>query len=707
MLMIKKRNSVLSLLIVVGAIVSVATSLFTNQTNAVSTINTTTFKEIQVYAASTNQPKPGVSYEAVTGKYLSLDQYPVGEKEVIDGVATRISTWPRNSNRCIGTHAGTAKTKSDGVGGTFSYGDYTTLPFPMDFSAKLSGKMYHYGSNDHTQNGCTMVSVSQGTNNYEITSELRPLFDFDGSERPSFFTAASTGGLSSTDVVDDGSGTHINPKAYMGWATKIDGNPSGFNSVVQATFPNAIQLAAGYRGEFTTACPDKSAGANYNGIGSIWTTDARFTTASGNASDVTKLFDLGGVSSVVWPKHCKDSTDYFQTLYTRRGYSTQEVNSIKTKLTVTGGMSTKTWYAGTTLFRQNFSLTADDIKKINTYQNAATETQKAGLYIHMAVDDYFTLYINGHYVASSGQAAKPLNLLRIPASYLKEGKNLIAIELQDKIVSDKAMGSIGIGTRWVLGLYGPETVPEAKRVFYGSWGEYSLFAPRAISLFASASGLSGGRDTSSQSSWSSLTHANSGPATCKFGCYTNVENMGYIPDVIGYLTSTSRPPKGVAVETNTSSDIITVDESLGKGVHYYPNATVQIVGNISSNYSANTINNIEQKVIIAKNITIAASVTNVDAWLIAKSSTGSDANGTITTCVGSGDTCKDRQLRVNGAVMANHIQLKREYTDENNLDNPAEIFNLRGDAYLWARSIIDQTENNISTVGITELPPRY
>lgn len=67
MLMIKKRNSVLSLLIVVGAIVSVATSLFTNQTNAVSTINTTTFKEIQVYAASTNQPKPGVSYEAVTG----------------------------------------------------------------------------------------------------------------------------------------------------------------------------------------------------------------------------------------------------------------------------------------------------------------------------------------------------------------------------------------------------------------------------------------------------------------------------------------------------------------------------------------------------------------------------------------------------------------------------------------------------------------
>lgn len=48
----------------------------------------------------------------------------------------------------------------------------------------------------------------------------------------------------------------------------------------------------------------------------------------------------------------------------------------------------------------------------------------------------------------------------------------------------------------------------SKQLTYGSWGEYSMYAPDAIRSIASASGLAAGSASDQQQSWSQLTHAN-------------------------------------------------------------------------------------------------------------------------------------------------------------------------------------------------------
>jgi hypothetical protein len=140
------------------------------------------------------------------------------------------------------------------------------------------------------------------------------------------------------------------------------------------------------------------------------------------------------------------------------------------------------------------------------------------------------------------------------------------------------------------------------------------------------------------------------------------------------------------------------------------------------------------------NITIAAGVTRVDAWLVAKNdSSRPGAYGAIATCDeqsgssgangvaqwlatpnGSGtnytqsnnarltiDHCR-HQLRINGPVIANKLYLRRTAGSGPNTDagTPAEIINLRPDAYLWAREHMS-TGTVYQVTSEKELPPRY
>ncbi|MFZ2125160.1 MAG: hypothetical protein WA087_01740, partial [Candidatus Saccharimonadales bacterium] len=138
-----------------------------------------------------------------------------------------------------------------------------------------------------------------------------------------------------------------------------------------------------------------------------------------------------------------------------------------------------------------------------------------------------------------------------------------------------------------------------------------------------------------------------------------------------------------------------------------PTANVTINGNI--NYTGETlmtIDQIPQVIIIANNINIVDSVTNVDAWLV--------AGGYINTCSSvniaaplSASICDDR-LTVNGAVLAQKIYLRRTAGSGvgNASGDPAEVFNLRADAYLWSMARAN-SNGHVQTVDTIELPPRF
>lgn len=270
---------------------------------------------------------------------------------------------------------------------------------------------------------------------------------------------------------------------------------------------------------------------------------------------------------------------------------------------------------------------------------------------------------------------------------------------------------------------------------FGSWTEYDAYAPGVINGFATASGLQGGAATAKQESWSKLTFVNTAG---KFGTFTGSNNIGLIPDTARSVVKNLN----VARTLENTDTQLTIDgasesgqyvkptgnltlnaSSLGKGktiAVYVPNGTLTITGNITyPGGKVASIDELSQMVIIAKNIVINESVTNIDSWLVArqlepggvddKDDTPSEV-GTIKTCHIEGkltvNLC-NRQLTVNGPVMANQIQLRRTGgTITETEAQPAEIFNLRADTYLW---IYNQSKENSRAVTtyVRELPVRF
>lgn len=277
---------------------------------------------------------------------------------------------------------------------------------------------------------------------------------------------------------------------------------------------------------------------------------------------------------------------------------------------------------------------------------------------------------------------------------------------------------------------------------FGSWSEYGIYAPSTINLMASSSGLSGGSTSNSQSTWSNLTFASryttttpSACSTIRYGCYspakttlpdpsstfpyaTAVEQSGSSWNLSTLMKGRNIKPTAATTTLNLTSGVTT----LGSGewlVINAPNATVNITSNLTyTSGSLSQADQIPQLIIIAGRINIASNVTQLDAWLIAKN--GSTLDGRINTCsttnIGtdlpitqnlSSSLC-DKPLRVNGPVVANMLYLRR--TAGSGVDaqsgDPAEVFNLRPDAYIWARAKTEAL-GSLMTTYMVELPPRY
>ncbi len=254
---------------------------------------------------------------------------------------------------------------------------------------------------------------------------------------------------------------------------------------------------------------------------------------------------------------------------------------------------------------------------------------------------------------------------------------------------------------------------------YGSWVEYGIFSVGSVTGIASGSALADGVAASTSCNRSYLTFANAVTGVCSgsspIGGFSNMSAVPAVAASFAVSSSTlSIDTAGVSNDSNIglfkSTSPLTINTSnIVKGrwlVINAANTDININGDITySDGPFNNIGEVPQVVIIANNINIAGGVKRVDAWLIATNS--------INTCsdkaVGSKLIISDcnQQLQVNGPVMTNHLYMQRTYGSGVGPDSgtPAEIFNLRPDAYLWAYSRAGAS-SVIRTVYTTELPPR-
>ena len=257
---------------------------------------------------------------------------------------------------------------------------------------------------------------------------------------------------------------------------------------------------------------------------------------------------------------------------------------------------------------------------------------------------------------------------------------------------------------------------------FGSWVEYGAFSIGINNRFASASGLNG-QTNNAQSAWSKLTFANvDDTGAASYGNFATTTNFPPAPGIANYFaalpgkqaigggsvdlsTLTFATGSTPVVRTAGSLTITKSDIPKGRSVVILATGTVTITDNISyTNEALGSVRDIPQVVIIAANINIHANVKQVDAWLV--------ASGTVNTCNDfSGNLTSNKcnePLAVNGPVVTGKLVLNRTAGSGTGAQSgdPAERFNLRPDAFLWAR--LQATGNDkAQTVYSTELPPRF
>jgi hypothetical protein len=268
---------------------------------------------------------------------------------------------------------------------------------------------------------------------------------------------------------------------------------------------------------------------------------------------------------------------------------------------------------------------------------------------------------------------------------------------------------------------------------YGSWAEYGIIASGGITGAASGAAFAGptgysGATSACDYNKLSFTNTKTGYSACDssttMGGYTNATNM---PNVEASFPGGST----ISTSSDTANNLLSSDDTYigsrtgdlilgtnilapGKTVVIKATGTVTINGDQIDNPDNNgagytNINQLPQLVIIANKIIINGGVKQVDAWLIATKA----ADSSIYTCEAQGTSTGvpasicDSKLVVNGPVMTNHLYLYRTAGSGSgaNSGDPAEVFNLRADAYLWAISRTS-SKSYIQTVYNTELPPR-
>ena len=255
---------------------------------------------------------------------------------------------------------------------------------------------------------------------------------------------------------------------------------------------------------------------------------------------------------------------------------------------------------------------------------------------------------------------------------------------------------------------------------YGSWAEYAIVSANSVA-FASGAGLSApssGRSTV-PTSYNTLTYANT-PSYGGYGTITPATVPAEYTSMTGAMAGTplgssSITPNDLDSGMYVHSGNLELSASTltaGKRLVIKAGGTITISGDITyADGPYGSIADIPQLILSANNIVVASGVNRVDAWLIANR----NASSYVSTCdavtgnwlSGLNAFVCNTELRLNGPIIANHLYLRR--TAGANVEHrgrPAEIVNLRPDAYMFALSD-SQSFSSIRTMYSRELPPRY
>lgn len=259
---------------------------------------------------------------------------------------------------------------------------------------------------------------------------------------------------------------------------------------------------------------------------------------------------------------------------------------------------------------------------------------------------------------------------------------------------------------------------------YGSWVEYGIMAGGSVKNTSSGGALYSGIPSvliKNSCSYSNLTFNNAQgtyDSSCGNGNYLGQYSNGDMPDIKANFANGTALAAGSITPSALSSGVYQVNGNLtlnastlnsGQSVILKVDGDVTIAGDQHyPDISYSSVDQIPQLVIIANNIVINDSVTNIDSWLIANNS---DKSGTIKTCSDYStnwtiNSCKSK-LTVNGPVVTDKLYLYRTANaDLNSPADSAETFNLRADAYMWAYNYSSKS-SRIQTVYSTEVSPRF
>ena len=269
--------------------------------------------------------------------------------------------------------------------------------------------------------------------------------------------------------------------------------------------------------------------------------------------------------------------------------------------------------------------------------------------------------------------------------------------------------------------YNPATMgtfASGARTLYGSWTEYLNVIGGTVNGLTSGAALALGSSYQDVYNNSPLTIANN---TTNLGSSGVQSSTALRTRLDTYLKNQGATDPGDTIGGSGWTD------RTGTSI-YHRQGDLNITGNIT--LSAGNYDNIYQLpqivIFVDGNVNISSNVTQIDAWIIASSSS------TINTCsdfqvgvteadaVGrSSNTCTN-QLVFNGPVMAGRLALNRSFGSDplisyrkgtfganSDRQTPAEVFNYRADAYLWAYAQAGRYESSYTETYTRELAPRY
>jgi hypothetical protein len=261
------------------------------------------------------------------------------------------------------------------------------------------------------------------------------------------------------------------------------------------------------------------------------------------------------------------------------------------------------------------------------------------------------------------------------------------------------------------------SLSELSGQWYGSWGEYGVLSNGRNRNMASGSGLLGGVAAGTpQTSWSPLTFAND-PGTVGFlgfGFYGGVA----MPNV-SVQDAVIAPGGGDYTVGSYAQLQALLGGSKGK---LRVNGTLFISGDLVYPDSTTGIAGIPKIELIANDIVINSNVRQIDPWVIALGTTGT--NGRVSTCdqarqgtnyfvqmtsanlYGGPSGICGNPLKFNSPIIADKVYLYRTY-DEQNGAQAAETLNVRADNFLSSYVGGGTTQPVAITDSVIELPPRF